>query len=272
MIYNFIGGLSKILYFVGSFIVGSSVFNIFWGLYGDSEARMQRGVRSFISGVVLLFFVWFLESLLIGRIKIIDILPYSIFIFAFIFLIGMGLLIRSDVGNEEPKDDLARQVKEVDKVLQELEELVAKTETSLLEKTNKTVSEQVRELMTEILLLANKVENKAIQEKIHVLNQDVKRLIFLLQDNPSKCNSTKLLNYYLPELINLLKKYDRFEDLGVESQVDMNKFIASVDAFIKEVRDIIQNTVSSDVMMFNADTTVLGSAVTEQISFDTMSV
>jgi 5-bromo-4-chloroindolyl phosphate hydrolysis protein len=140
-----------------------------------------------------------------------------------------------------------------------------KNEVSIIEgKKVEEVLADAKKINANILNMINKVEDTSLQKDIREIYQIANKIIATVaKDNKKIKNVENFFTYYLPETLNLLKKYDEIENqkLGKSSEDFMKKTREMVskikDAFQAQLAHLYQE----DIMDTSADMKVFDSMI-----------
>ena len=126
----------------------------------------------------------------------------------------------------------------------------------------KNVLEEAKKMNADILNMINRVEDDILKENIREIYQTASKIINAVsKDNKKMRNVKNFFTYYLPETLQLLKKYDAIENqkLGNASNDFMKKtqdiVVKINEAFKKQLEQIYQDDIidtSADIKVFDA--------------------
>lgn len=126
----------------------------------------------------------------------------------------------------------------------------------------KNVLEEAKKMNADILNMINRLEDDILKENIREIYQTASKIINAVsKDNKKMRNVKNFFTYYLPETLQLLKKYDAIENqkLGNASNDFMKKtqdiVVKINEAFKKQLEQIYQDDIidtSADIKVFDA--------------------
>ena len=121
-----------------------------------------------------------------------------------------------------------------------------------------------KKINSAILNMINKVEDDVLKQDIRAIYQTANKIINTVsKDNKKVRNVENFFTYYLPETLNLLKKYDEIENqrLGKASEEFMKKTRDMVSKIKDSFNQQLAHLYQEDIIDTNAEMKVFDSMI-----------
>ncbi|MFG6318421.1 MAG: 5-bromo-4-chloroindolyl phosphate hydrolysis family protein [Clostridia bacterium] len=126
------------------------------------------------------------------------------------------------------------------------------------------VLNNAKKMNSAILNMINKVEDDVLKQDIRAIYQTANKIINTVsKDNKKVRNVENFFTYYLPETLNLLKKYDEIENqrLGKASEEFMKKTRDMVSKIKDSFNQQLAHLYQEDIIDTNAEMKVFDSMI-----------
>lgn len=112
------------------------------------------------------------------------------------------------------------------------------------------------------------IADETVSEKIRALETQTQKIFCVVAEQPAKePEIRKLMTYYLPMLLKLLRSYDRLEDRGIRSGnigKSMEQISGALDMAIVAFERQLDNLFQNEAMDISSDITVLESLMQQE--------